>query len=503
MFTGLQYFGTAILSFLNIRVIFNALWATELGIIIGMLPGLTATMGVALLTTLTFKMSPNDAILILICMYIGAIYGGSRSAILLNIPGTPANAATSLDGYPLALQGRAGKAIGIATTGSFLGSLIGMIAMLIFTPLIGSIALKFQSYEFVWFAIFGIIICGNLTAPKDPLKGWISGFLGLFVAMIGMEGIHAYVRFSFGSTDLSGGISLIPAMVGTFGFAEIISVMRYERYEVVNAKIERIIPKPSEVFKYWRTIIRSGIIGTVIGAIPGVGEDISAWVSYDFAKRRAKPEDREQFGKGSIEGLMASETGNNACVPGAIIPVLTLAIPGSAPAAVLLGAMLIHGIRPGPLIMVEFPSFIYETVAMVFIATVMMFILGLTMVRPLVKVLQVPRQKLMPIVFTLCVVGSYALQSRLFDVSVMVVFGIIGFVLREMEYPMAPLVLGIILGDILDKNLRRALILSNGSVAPFFSRPICIVLFALTALIVLSKAKWVHTLIGSIRKKNS
>lgn len=503
MFTGLQYFGTAILSFLNIRVIFNALWATELGIIIGMLPGLTATMGVALLTTLTFKMSPNDAILILICMYIGAIYGGSRSAILLNIPGTPANAATSLDGYPLALQGRAGKAIGIATTGSFLGSIIGMIAMLIFTPLIGSIALKFQSYEFVWFAIFGIIICGNLTAPKDPLKGWISGFLGLFVAMIGMEGIHAYVRFSFGSTDLSGGISLIPAMVGTFGFAEIISVMRYERYEVVNAKIERIIPKPSEVFKYWRTIIRSGIIGTVIGAIPGVGEDISAWVSYDFAKRRAKPEDREQFGKGSIEGLMASETGNNACVPGAIIPVLTLAIPGSAPAAVLLGAMLIHGIRPGPLIMVEFPSFIYETVAMVFIATVMMFILGLTMVRPLVKVLQVPRQKLMPIVFTLCVVGSYALQSRLFDVSVMVVFGIIGFVLREMEYPMAPLVLGIILGDILDKNLRRALILSNGSVAPFFSRPICIVLFALTALIVLSKAKWVHTLIGSIRKKNS
>lgn len=503
MFTGLQYFGTAILSFLNIRVIFNALWATELGIIIGMLPGLTATMGVALLTTLTFKMSPNDAILILICMYIGAIYGGSRSAILLNIPGTPANAATSLDGYPLALQGRAGKAIGIATTGSFLGSIIGMIAMLIFTPLIGSIALKFQSYEFVWFAIFGIIICGNLTAPKDPLKGWISGFLGLFVAMIGMEGIHAYVRFSFGSTDFSGGISLIPAMVGTFGFAEIISVMRYERYEVVNAKIERIIPKPSEVFKYWRTIIRSGIIGTVIGAIPGVGEDISAWVSYDFAKRRAKPEDREQFGKGSIEGLMASETGNNACVPGAIIPVLTLAIPGSAPAAVLLGAMLIHGIRPGPLIMVEFPSFIYETVAMVFIATVMMFILGLTMVRPLVKVLQVPRQKLMPIVFTLCVVGSYALQSRLFDVSVMVVFGIIGFVLREMEYPMAPLVLGIILGDILDKNLRRALILSNGSVAPFFSRPICIVLFALTALIVLSKAKWVHTLIGSIRKKNS
>ncbi|HPG96268.1 MAG TPA: tripartite tricarboxylate transporter permease [Rectinema sp.] len=503
MFQGLELFGTAIVSFLNINALLNALWATGLGIIIGMLPGLTATMGVALLTTLTFKMQANDAILVLICMYVGSIYGGSRSAILLNIPGTPANAATTLDGYPLALQGRAGKAIGIATTGSFLGSMIGMIAMLIFTPVIGNIALQFQSYEFVWFSIFGIIICGNLTAPKDPLKGWIAGFIGLFVAMIGMDGIHAYVRFAFGNTDLAGGISLIPAMVGTFGFAEIISVMRYQRYEVVKTKIERVIPKLSEVFKYWKTIIRSGLIGTLIGAIPGVGEDIAAWVSYDFAKRGARPDEKEKFGKGSVEGLLASETGNNACVPGAIIPVLTLAVPGSAPAAVLLGAMLIHGVRPGPLIMVEFPTFIYECVAMVLIATVMMFILGLTMVRPLVKVLQIPRQKLMPIVFTLCLIGSYALQSRLFDVTIMVVFGIIGFVLREMEYPMAPLVLGIILGDILDKNLRRALILSNGSFAPFFTRPICLILFALTMLVVLSRAKWVHQLIGSLRKKGS
>ena len=500
MFKGLELFGSAVISFLSLRTLFNALWATQLGIIIGMLPGLTATMGVALLTTLTFKMAANDAILILICMYVGAIYGGSRSAILLNIPGTPANAATTVDGYPLAMQGKAGKAIGIATTGSFLGSVIGMLAMLVFTPMLGNVALKFQSFEFVWFAIFGIIICGNLTAPKDPLKGWIAGFLGLFVAMIGMEGIHAYVRFSFGSTDLSGGISLIPAMVGTFGFSEIISVMRHERYEVVKTRIDRVIPKPGEVFKYWKTIIRSGIIGTFIGAVPGVGEDIAAWVSYDVAKRGAKPEEREQFGKGSIEGLLASETGNNACVPGAIIPVLTLAVPGSAPAAVLLGAMLIHGVRPGPLIMLEFPSFIYETVAMVLIATFMMFILGLSMVRPLVKVLQVPRQKLMPIVFVLCVVGSFALQSRLFDVLVMIVFGLIGFVLREMEYPMAPLVLGIILGDILDKNLRRALILSNGSIAPFFSRPICLVLFVLTMLIVLGRAKWVRQLFAGLKK---
>ena len=270
MFQGLQLFGQAILSFMTFQTLFNAVWATELGIIIGMLPGLTATMGVALLTTLTYTMAPNDAILILICMYIGAIYGGSRSAILLNIPGTPANAATTLDGFPLAKMGQAGKAIGLATTGSFLGSVIGMIFLAVFTPMIGSVALSFQSFEFVWFAIFGIIICGNLTAPKDPLKGWISGFIGLFVAMIGMEGIHAYIRFSFGNSDLSGGISLIPAMVGTFGFAEILSVMRYSKVEVVKSEIGRILPKPREVAKYWKTIIRSGIVGTSSAPSPAL-----------------------------------------------------------------------------------------------------------------------------------------------------------------------------------------------------------------------------------------
>jgi putative tricarboxylic transport membrane protein len=487
MFQGLELFGNAVLGFLNFQSIFNTLWATQLGIIIGMLPGLTATMGVALLTTLTFSMNANDAILILICMYIGSIYGGSRSAILLNIPGTPANAATTVDGFPLAKAGLAGKAISIATTGSFLGSTIGMLTMALFTPLLGSIALKFQSFEFFWFAIFGIVICGNLTAPKDPLKGWIAGFLGLFVAMVGMEGIHAYVRYSFGNINLASGIALIPAMVGAFGFAEIISVMRHTKFEVVKTEIHRIFPPFKEVFKYWKTIIRSGILGTFIGAIPGVGEDIAAWVSYDLAKRSAKPEEAAKFGKGSIEGLLAAETGNNACVPGAIIPVLTLAVPGSAPAAVLLGAMLIHGVRPGPLIMIEFPNFVYEVVAMTLLATCAMFILGLLMVKSLVKVLLIPRQKLMPIVFTLCVVGSFALQARLFDVSIMIVFGILGFLLREMDYPMAPLVLGIILGDILDKNLRRALVLSDGSLVPFFTRPICFVLFLITVLVIVSR----------------
>ncbi|WP_455383614.1 tripartite tricarboxylate transporter permease [Salinispira pacifica] len=488
MLEGLKYFGEGLLGFMNIGTLFNVLWATQLGIIVGMLPGLTATMGVALMTTLTFRLDASNAVLILVCMYIGAIYGGSRSAILLNIPGTPANAATTIEGYPLAKQGRAGRAIGIATTGSFIGSFIGMIMLALFTPLIGEFALQFESFEFTWLAIFGVIISGNLTAPKDPLKGWIAGFLGLFVAMIGMEGIHAFVRFSFGSVGLSGGIALIPAMVGAFGFAEILNVMKHPVYEVVNTKIERVIPTLSDIGRYWKTILRSGVVGTFIGAVPGVGEDVAAWVSYDMARRSSK--DREKFGTGVVEGLIAAETGNNACVAGAMIPVLSLAIPGSAPAAVLLAAMLIHGVRPGPLIMVEFPQFVFQVVAMVLLASAAMMILGLSLVRLLVKVLLVPRTKLMPIIFTLCVVGSFAIQSRTFDIGVMVVFGILGYYMREMEYPIAPMVLGIILGDILDKNLRRALILSDGNILPFFTRPISLVLFLITVFVMVSRMSW-------------
>lgn len=497
MIEGLQLFFEGILGFLRPRILFDVLWATQLGIIVGMLPGLTATMGVALMTTLTFRMETTNAVLILVCMYVGAIYGGSRSAILLNIPGTPANAATAVDGYPLARQGRAGRAIGLATTGSFIGSFIGMIILSLLTPILGNFALKFKSFEFTWLAVFGVVICGNLTAPKDPLKGWIAGFLGLFVAMIGMEGIHAHIRFSFGSVALSGGIALLPAMVGAFGFAELITIMKFPILEVVKTKIERVIPRPRDVLKYWRTIVRSGIIGTFIGAIPGVGEDIAAWVSYDIAKRRSK--DGDKFGTGIEEGLIAAETGNNACVAGAMIPVLALAIPGSAPAAVLLAAMFIHGVRPGPLIMIESPEFVFQVGAMVLLASTAMLILGLSLVKVLVKVLLVPREKLMPIVFTLCIVGAFAIQARLFDVGVMIVFGIIGYYMREMDYPVAPLVLGIILGDILDKNLRRALILSDGAIAPFFTRPICAVIAAFTILTIISKMKWFTFLTGKAK----
>ena len=480
---ALGQLASAIVGLTTPGALFNVLWATLLGMTIGMLPGLTATLGIALLTTLTFRMDAGDAILILICMYVGAIYGGSRTAILLNIPGTPANAASSLDGFPLARAGRAGEAMGLATVGSFFGSCVGLVLLALIAPQLAEFGLRFQSFEFFWLAVFGVVISGRLTAMNDPIKGWIAGFLGLLVAQVGQEGIHAYQRFSYGSVDLAGGLALLPALVGAFGFAEILSVMKDPAYETVRDVGNRILPRVRDVATRWWLILRSGVMGTAMGIIPGVGEDMGAWVSYAAARRASRTP--ETFGKGSTDGLLAAETGNNAAVPGAIIPVLTLAVPGSAPAAVLLAAMFIHGVRPGPLIMIESPSFVFEVAAMLFWASVAILVLGLLLTRPMLTVLRVPREYLMPIIFVLCVVGSFAIASRVFDIWVMLGFGIAGFALRQMHYPMAPLILGIVLGDILDKNFRRSMLISDGSLEPFVTRPISAVLAALTLFTIL------------------
>lgn len=477
MFDGLIAFGQSIASFATPATIFYALLSSLVGVIMGALPGLTATMALALMTTLTLKLPPSQALLILICTYVGAIYGGSRSAILLNIPGTPASAASCLDGYALARQGMAGRAMGIATTGSVLGTLIGMFFLAFFTPILGGMALKFGAYEFFWLALFGVLIAGTLTGD-DPLKGWIAGIAGLFIASIGQEPQYGYERFAWGVRDLAGGIQLVPALVGAFGFAELLTAMRERQAPVKLSAFDTVIPKVRDVVRYWRTIIRSGLIGTGVGIVPGVGEDVAAWSSYAAAKRAsAEP---EKFGKGSVEGLMAAETGDNACVPGAVIPVLTLAIPGSAPAAVLMAAMIIHGIKPGPMIMVENPSFVYDVVTMMLFATIGILIYGLVLTKALVQVLRVPQHIIVPIIFVLCAVGSFAIAGRLFDVYVMLFFGLLGYFLRHHGYPMAPLVLGIVLGDLLEKNLRRALVLSDGDLTPFFTRPISATIAALT-----------------------
>ncbi|SHH15649.1 tripartite tricarboxylate transporter permease [Cognatishimia maritima] len=484
MTSTFDYLSVALFELTQPMMLFHVVWATVLGIFVGSLPGLTATMGVALLTTLTYGLERDAAILVLICMYVGAIYGGSRSAILLNIPGTPASAATSLDGYPLAMAGKAKQAMTLATLGSALGTIVGIVLLVLIAPPLAAFALKFGAQEFFWLAVFGIIISGQLTSNGNALKGHIAGFLGLAVAMIGSEGIHAHVRFDFGFQPLSGGIGLIPAMVGVFGFAEVLTTIA-SRAGVITETTEKARKGPSNVFKllsYRYTIFRSGVIGTVVGILPGVGEDIGAWASYAAARARSK--ERELFGKGSEEGLIAAETGNSAVVPGSLIPAITLAVPGSAASAVLIAALFIHGVRPGPMIMIDQPGFIYTVAIMLLLATVAILVFGVTLTPVFVSVLKIPNHYLMPIVFTLCVIGPYAISQRLFDVWVMVAFGILGFILRQMKYPMPPLVLGIILGTLLDKSLRRGLIISDGDILPFFTRPISAFFVVLVLLVV-------------------
>ncbi len=459
-----------------------ALVSWLVGFIIGALPGLTATMGVALMTTLTIKLPSSDALLILVCTYVGAIYGGSRSAILLNIPGTPASAASCLDGHALAKQGLAGRAMGIATSGSVLGTWIGMLALAFFTPVLGEMALKFGAYEFFWLAVFGVVISGNLTG-NDPLKGWMAGFLGLFIAGIGQDG-----DLRLRPLHLRHPRSVRRHLAGA-GAGRRIRLRRGahrdegQPREVIINTFDTVIPKLRDVTQILahRDPLRADRHRHRHRAGRRRGR---RRLELLCGGQRASKE-KEKFGKGSIEGLMAAETGDNACVPGAVIPVLALAVPGSAPAAVLLAAMLIHGVKPGPLIMMENPKFVYDVVAMMFIASIGILIYGLTLTRLLIRILQFPQTLIMPVMFVLCVVGSYAIAQRMFDVYVMLAFGVIGFILRQLNFPMAPLVLGIVLGDLLEKNLRRGLVLSDGDLMPFFTRPISFVMFALVAATIL------------------
>ena len=495
MLSGLNELGQAYLSILNVYSLAYGLGGALLGIIVGCLPGLSATLCIALLTTLTIKMAPNDAILILICSYVGTLYGGSRTAILLNIPGTAANAASCADGHALALRGEAGRAIGIATSGAFSGTLFGVLCLAAFTPLLAEVSLSFGAYEFFWLALLGVAMSGSIVG-NDPLKGWLMGALGLFVAQIGQEGLYAYDRFTFGWSQLSGGIALIPALVGAFGFAEVLTTLADPAERQMVEMRDSVLPRFREVAQYWRTVLRSGVIGVLTGLMPGVGEDAGAWMSYAAAKAVSK--ERDQFGKGSIDGLMAAETGDMSSIPGHIIPALALGIPGSAPSAVLMAAMIIHGIQPGPMLMIEHKQFIYDVVAMTSLATVSILVFGLFLIKPLLLVLKIKRTVLMPIIFLLCTVGAFAGTSRLFDIYCMLAIGIGAFFLRRQGYQMAPFVLGLVLGGLLDKSLRRGLVLSDGSLAPFFTRPISIAFATVTILILLLYIPAFKSLVSTI-----
>lgn len=482
---ALQYLFEAASSVLlpvNLLVLVLAVFS---GLVMGMLPGLSATMAIALLTGLTYNFPKDSALISLIGVYVGSISGGCQSAILLNIPGTPASAATALDGFPMANRGDGGKAIFMATTASALGTLISVICVLTLTPLLTDFALEFVSWEFFLLAVFGTMICGSLTSNGKVLKGWMAGILGLLVSQIGMDSVNTYPRFSYGNVNLMRGIQLIPVMIGLFGFPEIV-----QSFTQADAKMLKMTAfKAKEAFRSigrnMAAVVRSSFIGVGVGIIPGVGEDVGGWLSYWASKSASK--DPESFGKGNETGVISAEAGNNACIGGAIIPVMSLAVPGSAPAAVLLAAFLMHGYRPGPLLLTEAPEFVYRIGTYLVFSALAMWLLALLVAKFTVKILGVNKKILMPIIYVLCVIGAYLINHMMFDVRVMFVFGLVGLLLRAIEFPSAPFLLGVILGPMADSNLRRALIISDGSLLPMLSRPICLVFLAVILGMILSQ----------------
>jgi putative tricarboxylic transport membrane protein len=478
-----------------------------LGIMFGALPGLTSTLGVALLTAVTYGMDAATAMVCLLSIYVGGTYGGSYASILINIPGTAASAATALDGYQLALKGQAGRTIGLATTASAIGTIISMLFLVTVSPIILHFALQFTSFEFFLLAFFGILISGTLTTPDLVIKGWISGFLGLFLAMVGRDRLQFFPRFTFGFPELDGGIEVVPVLIGAFGIPQIIQVLK-DRVRVGELqKLQRIIPEFGTVIRNVPKIIRSALIGGGGGCVPGIGEDIAAWVSYGAAKNTSKHP--ENFGKGEITAVLSTEVANNACVGGAIIPLLNLGIPGSPPAAMLLGALMLHGVTPGPMITFEHPKFIIECAAILLLASMAMWMVGITLARQVVKVLRIPAELFMPIVGLLCIIGSYSLGLDITNLYLMIPVGIVSYFLTEMGYPIAPLVIGVILGPMADENLRRALMVSQGSFWPVFTRPVSLGLVLIIAWLVLVqipsvkalKDRLVEGLLNLLRKK--
>ncbi|MDC7242022.1 MAG: tripartite tricarboxylate transporter permease [Spirochaetales bacterium] len=469
-----------------------------MGIIFGATPGLTATLGVALLTTLTYGMDASTAMVALMGIYVGGVYGGSYTSILVNIPGTAASAATALDGYPLACKGQAGRALGLTTTASAIGTFIGMIFVVLLSPVISALALEFTSFEFFLLALFGIVISGTLTSQDLVYKGWIAGFIGLFLATIGRDSLQFFPRYTFGMTELDGGLDLVPVLIGAFGIPQIIQTIRDNFKIEETKKFKRILPDFKTIGHNVPTIIRSSLIGVGIGAVPGIGEDIAGWVSYGTAKKTSKHP--EEFGKGSVEAVISTETANNSCIGGAMIPLLNLGIPGSPPAAMLLGALMLHGIQPGPMLNFDNPTFILEITAILLLASVAMWVCGILLAKQFVKVLRVPTSLFMPIIAVLCIIGSYALGTRVFNLYLMLPIGIIAYFLTEMKYPIAPLIIGVILGDMCDQNLRRALMVSQGSFTPIFTRPVSLVLFLVIVVMVLSQIPFIRNF--QVKMKN-
>lgn len=481
-----QYFFTA---WLDPTLLFLIGLGTFIGVYMGAIPGLSITMMVVILVSFTFSWKVDTALALIIGVWTGALYGGSRTAILINIPGNAAAIATMFDGYPLALKGQAGEAIGITTVMSVAGGIFGVLVLLFATPYLAAFALSFQPRDYFLLCLMGILLIGSLSTASMA-KGIFSGAFGVLVGTVGMDFVTAQERFTFGVTYLWNGISPIVAIIGLFGIAEVLAQVKDLDVPRMRQSVKRIVPSFDSLRKYWKLGALSSAIGTFVGALPGVGGDVAALISYDVAKRVTKnPE--VPFGQGAKEGLIAPEAANNAAMGGSLIPMLSLGIPGDAVTAVVIGGLYVHGLNPGPLLMVENPYIFLFFVGSCILANLFLLVFGLTGIRIFTKIVECPRGILYPLILLFSVVGAFALNNSGADVLWALGFGVLGYFMRNNGYPIAPMVLGVVLSALLDQNWRRSLLAEQDSIPRFlgelFSSPLSVALLVITAAMILSQ----------------
>jgi putative tricarboxylic transport membrane protein len=456
------------------------------GILVGAAPGLTVTMAVSLMLPITFVLSPVAAMAMLLGVYTGGFMGNSIPAILIKIPGTPSAAATVFDGYALAQKGEAGKALGVSIIASLYGGLFSLICLVLIAPQLAKVALQFGSAEVFSLLLFGMsIICS--FAQHSLVKGIISGVLGLMLVTVGLDPLLGSQRFTFGHVALTQGVSLIPAMIGIFAVPQVLDDLVAKGSQAAEAfkpKLSAMLPSWREIRGLFGTFNRASIIGTIIGIIPGTGGPIATFMAYDYERRVSR--DPQRFGHGAIEGVAASAGADNGVTGGALVPMLTLGIPGDPVTAVMLGALTIQGLRPGPLLFEQHAPFVYGLFASLLLANLLAALMTLVAVRFSVQLLRLPKASLGPVVLLLCIIGAYSIDNSYFDVGTMLVFGLLGFVLQRYRFPTVPVVLALVLGPSLETNFRRALVESRGDPTVFVTQPISLFFLVLAMASVLA-----------------
>lgn len=461
------------------NLLYCALGVT-LGTLIGVIPGIGALAAISMLFPITFHLDPLAALVMLAGLYYGTVYGGSTASILLNLPGTPVSAVTCLDGFPMAQQGRAGVALLMTTVASFFGASVGIVVMMMLSPVIVQFALTVGAAEYFSLMVMGLV-AASVISSGSPTKGMAMVVLGILLGLIGMDVYTGTPRYTFGWLPLMDGVGLVALAMGLFGIPEVVASIRKVTVGRMNKNIsmKSMIPTADDVRRSWLPMSRGSAIGSFFGALPGTGGIVAAFVSYAVEKKVAKEPSR--FGKGAIEGIMGPESANNAADQTAFIPTLTLGIPGNAPMALMLGVLMIHGIAPGPLLMSEKPEMFWGLVMSFWVGNILLVILNLPLIGLWIRVLTVPYHLLYPAILVFVCIGVFSVNNSTFDVMTVIVFGVLGYAMRLLGFPAAPLLLGFVLGPMMEENFRRAMLLSRGSFDIFVSRPVSLTFLLITA----------------------